>query len=94
MKGGDEASFDIEARRIQAKLSLERGSPQKCPHSAIASAFSRIPNDLVSGEVALLIFELIGAGFDLLQTKHIRLLFPHPVQRALAKRGSQSIDIP
>src|SRR5512135_2728201 len=94
MKGGNEAAFYIEERRIHAETMLETWIPQKGRHAAITKFFSRIPNDLITGKITLFLFKLFGADLDLLQAQHIRLLFPHPLQRVLAQHGAQSVDVP
>ena len=94
MKCGDEAALHVKERRIHAKLSLKRGRTQKCGHSAISGFDGGIPDGFVSGEVTLLFCQLVGAGLDLLQTKHIGLLLEGPGQRIPSKGSTDTIYIP
>src|SRR6185503_5734578 len=94
MKRGDHASFHVKDRGIHAKLSLKRSRTQKCGHSTISSLYSGIPDDFVSGEVTLLFREQVGAGFDLLQTKHIGPLLEGPGQSIPSQRSTDTIYVP
>jgi hypothetical protein len=79
MEGGNEAAFDVEERGLHPEAKLEAGISQKSRHPAVAETVGGIPNDLIAGESTLLLLELLGPDFDLLQAQNVGLLFPDPL---------------
>src|ERR1051325_766180 len=83
MQRGNDTAFYIEERGIHAEAQFQRGTFQKSRYATVAQFFSGIPNDIIARKTPLLLFELVGANLDLLQTQDIGLLLPCPSQGVL-----------
>jgi len=91
---GNDAPFCVKTRRIHTQPGLQSGSPQKGRDSTVSCALGWIPDRLVTGKIALAFRQLVGAGFNLLQAKHIGALPPCPVESLFSQDSAQSVDVP
>ena len=63
------------------------------PHPTVAFLLGREPIGVVSHHLKIHLGDLVRGGLQLLETKHIRLVFINPLEQSLPDGGTDAVDV-